>query len=631
MTRAGEITLPGDRVVLVATPNGSPRVPFSVFDVDGASLGEPDAINPFVKSARDRYLKGMKGVDKAQRAQVKELLIQLSEEMKVRRLERPESKPQPTEPTVDPVEARERAKALVGLDDIPKRAARELAEMGVAGESAQLELLYLVLTSRVLDPPLRPVSVVVKSLSAAGKSYLVDRSLQLFPARAFYFMTSMSERALVYDTEPLAHRMLVIAEATGMEGEMQQLIIRSLLSEGKLVYLYVDKDEKNQLKTFRAERAGPTGLILTTTRAAVHPENETRLLSLSVTESVEQTRAVFHATAKRVKGEGKASAAHDLSQWHALQEWISVAEHRVEIPYLLALADTVNCTVVRMRRDFTTVLALISARAILHQVTRERDAEGKIIATFEDYETVAGLIGELVSHGIQTSVPPKVRKVVEAVAARCQGPREDRDPSPTFATAKDVAAALDVEKSAAHAWITRATHDGYLVNIETRRRQPAKLTLGDPLPSDTSALPTREQLETAFRFRNRSGSEVGTPSVAVATTTDSVPAFRGDSPPSAEKMHAERHNLPATMKVSRNAGTAAQVVDSVRDGVPALQTEPIRNRNAGSEQTSRRFTCAKCSRKFFEDPGSPCFICQREPSTAHLAGGNGAAIQAEGA
>ena len=40
---------------------------------------------------------------------------------------------------------------------------------------------------------------------------------------------------------------------------------------------------------------------------------------------------------------------------------------------------------VRLRRDFSVVLSLIKAHAILHQATRERDADGRIVATLADY------------------------------------------------------------------------------------------------------------------------------------------------------------------------------------------------------------------------------------------------------
>ena len=46
------------------------------------------------------------------------------------------------------------------------------------------------------------------------------------------------------------------------------------------------------------EREGPTGLIVTTTSLRLHPENETRMLSLTITDTRDQTAAVFRALAQ---------------------------------------------------------------------------------------------------------------------------------------------------------------------------------------------------------------------------------------------------------------------------------------------------------------------------------------------
>ena len=86
------------------------------------------------------------------------------------------------------------------------RAADTVAALGVAGERAAVKLVYLAMVSRLLP---RPVSLAVKGPSSAGKSYLVEQTLRLFPDEAYYALTAMSERALAYSEEPLTHRMLV--------------------------------------------------------------------------------------------------------------------------------------------------------------------------------------------------------------------------------------------------------------------------------------------------------------------------------------------------------------------------------------------------------------------------------------
>lgn len=103
------------------------------------------------------------------------------------------------------------------------RFACDLELAGVVGERKLGSLVYLAVTSR-LD---RPVSIGVKGPSAGGKSFTIDEVMSFFPATAFYVLSSMSERALAYSEEPLAHRMLVIYEAAGLNSDLASYLVRS--------------------------------------------------------------------------------------------------------------------------------------------------------------------------------------------------------------------------------------------------------------------------------------------------------------------------------------------------------------------------------------------------------------------
>jgi hypothetical protein len=140
---------------------------------------------------------------------------------------------------------------------------------------------------------------------------------------------------------------------------------------------------------------------ITTTAVKLHPENETRLLSLTVTDTQEQTRAVMAALAQEASETGP-----NFEPWHALQVWLESAEHRVWIPYAKQLTVLIPPVAVRLRRDFAALLNLIRAHALLHQASRDRDAEGRIVATIEeDYAAVRKLVVDLVGEGVETTVP----------------------------------------------------------------------------------------------------------------------------------------------------------------------------------------------------------------------------------
>jgi hypothetical protein len=384
-------------------------------------------------------------------------------------------------------EAWETCRELAQEPNIPGRFAEALARSGVAGEEKIAKLLYLAVTSRLLT---RPVSIALKGPSSGGKSHVVERVLSFFPKSAYYALTAMSERTLAYSEEPIKHRFLVIYEAAGMSGEFATYLMRSLLSEGRVRYETVERTSEG-MKPRLIEREGPTGLIVTTTAVKLHPENETRLLSLTVTDTQDQTRAVMAALAIEA-GE----AGPNLEPWHALQVWLESAEHRVSIPYARKLAALIPPVAVRLRRDFGAVLNLIRAHALLHQASRVRDAEGRINATIEeDYAAVRELVADLVSEGIEVTVPKTVRETVEAVRRL----REDSNGEPVTVT--DLARELRLDRSAVSRRVRNAKDRGYLRDLEDNLRKPSRLIPGDDLPDDVQILPSPEDVRAGMQER----------------------------------------------------------------------------------------------------------------------------------
>jgi hypothetical protein len=390
-------------------------------------------------------------------------------------------------------EAREACRELALEPDILGRFAEELARSGLAGEARIAKLLYLAVTSRLLE---RPVSIALKGPSSGGKSHVVERVLSFVPESAYYALTAMSERTLAYSEEPIKHRFLVIYEAAGMSGEFATYLMRSLLSEGCVRYETVEKTSEG-MKPRLIEREGPTGLIVTTTAVKLHPENETRLLSLTVTDTQEQTRAVMAALAEEVDEAGPA-----LATWHALQDWLESAEHRVSIPYAKILADLIPPVAVRLRRDFGALLNLIRAHALLHQATRERDAEGRIVATIKDYAAIRELVVDLVGEGVEATVPKTVRETVEAVKRL----REDTKGEPV--TVAELARKLELDRSTVSRRVRSAKDRGYLRDLEDNPRKPSRLVLGDDLPDDLQILPKPEDVHASMQERASSNARL---------------------------------------------------------------------------------------------------------------------------
>jgi len=342
----------------------------------------------------------------------------------------------------------------------------------------------LAVTSRLLK---RPVSVALKGPSSGGKSHVVERVLSYFPKNAYYALTAMSDRTLAYSEEAIKNRFLVVYEAAGMSGEFATYPMRSLLSERRVRYESVEKTSEDT-KPRLIEREGPTGLIVTTTAVKLHPENETWLLFLTVTDTQDQTKVVMAALAEEA-GE----AGQDFEPWHALQIWLERAEHCVWIPYAKKLAELIPPVAVRLRCDLGALLNLIRAHALLHQATRKRDGEGRIVGTIEDYAAVREPVVDLVGEGVEATVPITVRETVEAVKRM----RKDSNGEPV--TVAELVRRLELDRSAVSRRARNAKDRGYLRDLEDNPRKPSRLIPGDDLPDDVQILPKPEDVQASVK------------------------------------------------------------------------------------------------------------------------------------
>lgn len=161
---------------------------------------------------------------------------------------------------------------LAAEPDILAHLRNELGSAAFAGPTELVELIFLVLVSRLLP---RPLCVIVRAASSAGKSFAVETAMKFAPPSAVYAVHGMSDKALLFTDEPLSHRILVIAEAAGVGQGFMTYGLRELISSARLRYEFTDIEIRG---TRTVETEGPTGLILTTT-GSVDPELSTRMLA----------------------------------------------------------------------------------------------------------------------------------------------------------------------------------------------------------------------------------------------------------------------------------------------------------------------------------------------------------------
>src|SRR5262249_45731186 len=137
-------------------------------------------------------------------------------------------------------------------------------------------------------------------------------------------------------------------------------------------------------------KEGPTGFLTTTTLPELHSENETRVWSILVDDSAEQTKRVLATQAALADGTFVPQEVDDL---HAVFNWLEHAGAKeVVVPFADALAKAMPDKPVRLRRDFPRLIQLIKSCALLYQQQRGRDEHGRVVASLGDYAMVRELV-----------------------------------------------------------------------------------------------------------------------------------------------------------------------------------------------------------------------------------------------
>jgi DNA primase catalytic core len=240
--------------------------------------------------------------------------------------------------------------------------------LGYVGEELNKILVYLAASSRKLDDP---ISIVILSESAAGKSYLIDTVKKLLPEEDVISLTSLSDQALNYlPDEGLLHKFLVMGEAVHNEVVEHQL--REMLSSKELSRLVTVKDErtgKMQSKLVRKEVIVST--VMSSTDYGMNPENLSRCFLINTDESSEQTKRIHQKqrekySIERHKAKGERIPAiirtHQAAQ-RLLKKRLIVNPLSKRLDFPAAL--------IRSRRDHERFMDLIAAVCFLRQYQKE--------------------------------------------------------------------------------------------------------------------------------------------------------------------------------------------------------------------------------------------------------------------
>jgi hypothetical protein len=198
-------------------------------------------------------------------------------------------------------------------------------------------------------------------------------------------------------------------------------------------------------------------------------------------------------------------APRDIEPFIAMQRWLSLAgETEIMVPYSDVLASLVPARQIRMRRDFGKLLTCVRTIAFLHQCQREKDADGSVIATIDDYTEARDLLSQFFGFVATEGLTPAIRETIEAV------------PMGRGVSLTELAGKLGVSKSTASWRVKRALSTGWLINKESLRGLPMKLDREGNLPSAIDVLPEPELVRVRFEEEEtrRNSNAAGLPESA---------------------------------------------------------------------------------------------------------------------
>jgi hypothetical protein len=472
----------------------------------GETLLGQDLLTPADAQARNSLLRGLKELTEQERADLDAALLRLGPGLEREweeylqqqdRQERQRQQRAADEARARHEEQRERwlreagQAAAVVLDDmfLLYRIGRTIKGLGVIGEQCNALLLHLAAFSQITD---KPISVVVKGDPSGGKSHLVAQVLSLFPDESHIDLTSVSEKALIYDERDYAHKTVVIYEMHGSSGEMASYVIRTLISEGAIRHQTVEVTSEGPVGRLIVKE-GPTNFITTTTLPELHAENETRIWTLLVDDSDATTKAVLEIQADIASGTFRPV---DVAGLRNAFEWMRAAGARqAVVPFAKQLAQGMPTRPLRLRRDFPRLLQLVQACALLHQRQRGRDDQGRVIATLADYAMARELVAAVFEQSV-TGLTKKTTDLVQALAEVLDG----RKPGADLPSYSDLVGKTGKPKTYISRWLRPALELGLVDNVHAGQKgKPAALKRGHYRLDDSATLPTVTSLADQMR------------------------------------------------------------------------------------------------------------------------------------
>jgi hypothetical protein len=370
------------------------------------------------------------------------------------------------------------------------RAVEAMHRAGLIDEDVNAKAVYTAATSRLLE---EPVSLVILGESSSGKNHVLKKALDLIPEDNVLAYSSITENSLPRMGNDLKNRVLCVYEVEGLGEGKALTILRTLLTEKKASKLANVPDGQNDWTPEELKAEGPVCFLTTSTSTDVHPELNTRLLVLQTDQTPEHRKRVLSAVARGRNG--ARLPEEELLKWHAFQQLIGMLPKKVVAPFMETVAELVPPVADRLRRDLGRVRNIVYTSALIHQYSRERDADGNIIATIDDYAVAYEIAAAPIMDSVEAGTSHVMARLISAVRELM----EESGEAPM--TIKAVAAKISVDESVVSKQVKTAIRRGFLINLEKSTGKPAQLVLGTIPVVGQAILPHPDEVVAAMQAK----------------------------------------------------------------------------------------------------------------------------------
>ncbi len=426
------------------------------------SVSYYDSIDLYAARGRAGFAQGVYRTWGAVPARVEQDLIRILEKLEAERdaalLKKPDAE-------VKTLSEADRLLALELLEDrhLFERIEADLSSLGYVGEGLNKQLLYLCASSRKLDDP---ISVMILSQSASGKSLLVDTVKKLMPGEDVVAVTSLSDQALNY-IDNLEHKFLVLGEA--VHGETVEYQIREMLSGKELSRMVTVKDEDSGKMQSRIVKTPViVASVMSGTNHAVNPENASRCFVIHTDESREQTERIHASQREKYSLErlkhGGDQKKRIIKQHQAAQRLLTKRNVVNDFAPFLDFPTSL----MRMRRDHDRFLDLIACVCFLRQYQKKSETEGEVSfirCDLEDYRTAWKIMVSGVLSSTMRELPAGAQLLYEEIRsyARNVAKTEQLDITQVSMTQRDIREATGISQTAVKVGIRQLVDYEYLM------------------------------------------------------------------------------------------------------------------------------------------------------------------------